>query len=234
MPHVEPGMHSEQKDPCDGSTRQNVSGAKITALDPSGYRRTPWKNGGGVAIDIAGESRLGSDPIGWGASLWRFGRTTISTGAPFSDLTGFDRLQMVVVGHGLVLETPSEEIDVRDPFVAVRFKGETAIVSRLEAGTVEVVNLIAARSYAEIDLALLDESRARGLAPGCHVVYAPLEACVLRCERDLHELAGGHALQLDCDRTVAVEGVSGRMVVASVFPTRGSDRLDIRDRDPLR
>ena len=38
----------------------------ITLLDPAGYRRTPWKNGGGVTVDIAEHK-----------DAWRFGRTPI-------------------------------------------------------------------------------------------------------------------------------------------------------------
>jgi hypothetical protein len=46
----------------------------ITALDPAGYRRTPWKNGGGVTVDIAEQD-----------DVWRFGRTPITAPGPFSD-----------------------------------------------------------------------------------------------------------------------------------------------------
>jgi uncharacterized protein len=46
----------------------------ITPLDPAGYRRTPWKNGGGVTVDIAEHE-----------DAWRFGRTPITTAGPFSD-----------------------------------------------------------------------------------------------------------------------------------------------------
>lgn len=195
-----------------------MSEARIAALDPSGYRRTTWKNGGGVAIDIAGESRPGPASLGWDATLWRFGRTTISTGGPYSDLTGFDRLQMVVVGRGLVLQTPTEEIDVREPFVAVRFRGETAIMSRLEAGPVEVVNLIAARSHAAIDLRSLAAGLAKVLNPGRHVLYAPVDACVLRCDGTRHELVADHALRIECDSDIMIECVSGRALLASMFP----------------
>ncbi|MEO8527337.1 MAG: HutD family protein [Caldimonas sp.] len=194
-----------------------MSGARIATLDPSGYGRTAWKNGGGVAIDIAGESRPGPASIGWDATLWRFGRTTISTGGPYSDLTGFDRLQMVVAGRGLVLQTPAGEIDVREPFVAVRFRGEPAIVSRLESGPVEVVNLIAARSHAAIDLGSLAATQPEVLKPGRHVIYAPLDACALRCGGTRHELAADHALRVDCDNDVVIECLSGRALVASIF-----------------
>ena len=67
-----------------------------------------------------------------GGDVWRFSRTPITVAGPFSDYTGFDRLQVLVAGSGLVLQTPAGEIDVRQPFRPVRFAGETPIVSRLE------------------------------------------------------------------------------------------------------
>ena len=88
--------------------------ALIARLDPGRYLRTPWKNGGGVSIDIASDGEV-----------WRFGRTPITAAGPFSDYTGFDRMQVLVAGGGLVLETPDGEIDVRRPFRPVRFAGET-------------------------------------------------------------------------------------------------------------
>ena len=107
----------------------------ITPLDPDRYQRTPWKNGGGVTVDIA-----------FDGDVWRFSRTPITAAGPFSDYSGFDRLQVLVAGSGLVLQTPTGEIDVRRPFRPVRFAGETPIVSRLEAGPVEVINLMGERS----------------------------------------------------------------------------------------
>ena len=92
---------------------------------------------------------------------------------PFSDYTGFDRVQVLVAGHGLVLETPDGEIDVRRPFRPVRFAGETVIVSRLEAGPVEVVNLIGDRRRVGIDLTVLEAGRTQRLGPGVHIAYCP-------------------------------------------------------------
>lgn len=195
-----------------------MTGSRIAPLDPSAYGRTPWKNGGGIAIDIAGESRRGTaSPAGWDATLWRFGRTTIPAAAPFSDLTGFDRLLMVVEGRGLVLRTATEEIDVREPFVPVRFVGETKVVSRLESGPVEVVNLIADRTYATIELERLALDGSKTLAPGIHVLYAAAGPCALRCDGEPRALDAGHALQLDVDGNSIVACVAGTVIVASVF-----------------
>jgi len=82
--------------------------SRLTPLKPEDYRRIPWKNGAGVSVDIA---------VGEGESeIWRFGRTPITTDGPFSDYSGFDRLQVLVAGRGLVLQTPGGEIDVRRLF----------------------------------------------------------------------------------------------------------------------
>ena len=62
--------------------------ALITRLDPGRYRRTPWKNGGGVTRRHRRARRV-----------WRFGRTPITAPGPFSDYSGFDRLQVLVAGQ---------------------------------------------------------------------------------------------------------------------------------------
>ena len=106
----------------------------VTLLTPAGYKRTSWKNGGGTTTTIAEQD-----------GIWQLGRTPITQGGPFSDYSGYDRIQVLVEGGGLVLKTPDGEIDVRRKLRPVRFGGETRIVSRLEAGPVEVVNLIGRR-----------------------------------------------------------------------------------------
>ena len=52
----------------------------------------------------------------------------------------------MIGGRGLVLDIEGgAALDVREPFRPVRFRGEDRITSRLEAGPVEVLNLIADR-----------------------------------------------------------------------------------------
>jgi environmental stress-induced protein Ves len=192
------------------------AGLRIAALDPATYRRTPWKNGGGVTIDIADAYQPGATPGGWDGMIWRFGRTGTRTRAPFSDLTGYDRILAVVVGRGAVLETPGGEIDVREPFRPVRFRGETPIVARLEAGPVEVVNLIGDRNAVRLDMAFLNPGEARALAPGIHVAYAPTGPIALASDSSRHDVPPDHALRIDAADPASLRCESGLALIASI------------------
>jgi uncharacterized protein len=178
----------------------------ITRLDPAGYRRTPWKNGGGVTIDIAEQD-----------DAWRFGRTPITAPGPFSDYSGFDRAQVLVSGHGLVLGAPGGEIDVRTPFKPVAFAGETPIVSRLEGGPVEVVNLIGNRAKVRIDLQVLRAGAALGRSAGIHIVYAADGPAMLAVEQAPQRLPSDHGLRLDNASPTIIACTEGIVLIGSVI-----------------
>ena len=178
----------------------------IKPLDPTGYRRTPWKNGGGVTIDIAEHE-----------DAWRFGRTPITTPGPFSDYSGFDRAQVLVAGHGLVLQTPDGCIDVRTPLKPVAFAGETKIVSRLEAGPVEVVNLIGNRARVRIDLQVLHAGAAMGRSAGTHIVYSPQGPAALAIDGTAHRLAADHALRVEVVSPTMIACTGGVLLLGSVI-----------------
>ena len=177
----------------------------ITPLDPNHYVRTPWKNGGGVTTDIA-----------FDGDVWRFSRTPITVAGPFSDYTGFDRMQVVVAGSGLVLQTPAGEIDERQPFRPVRFAGETPIASRLESGPVEVVNLLGDRSRVSVDLAVLEAGRTRDLGPGLHIAYCPGGRARLRIDNEMYDLEADGGLRIEENKERAVACVRGLIVLGSV------------------
>ncbi len=177
----------------------------VTLLDPAHYITTPWKNGGGVTVDIAVEG-----------DIWRLGRTPIVAAGPFSDYSGFDRVQVLVAGSGLVLKTPDGEIDVRQPFRPVRFAGETPIVSRLESGPVEVVNLIGDRAKVRIDIRVLDEGRSLRLGPGTHIIYNPHGNSSLDVDGVRHVLTDDHALRIEAANATVLAGKSGCLLVPSI------------------
>jgi uncharacterized protein len=176
----------------------------ITRLDPAQYRRTPWKNGGGTTVDIAEHD-----------DVWRFGRTPIVQPGPFSDYSGFDRVQVLVAGRGLVLETPDGEIDVREPFKPVRFAGETTIRSRLEAGPVEVVNLIGKRAAVRIALEVLGPGSTWTLEAGTHIAYA-LASSALEIDGRADRLAADHALRIAAAGPTMIACTGGVLLLGSV------------------
>jgi environmental stress-induced protein Ves len=140
------------------------------------------------------------------------------TPGAFSDLSGFDRELALVAGKGLVLETADRDIDVRHAFKPVRFAGETAIVSRLEAGPVEVVNLIGDRSRVSIDLACLPGGATRTCPAGIHIIYAATGSCELSIDGKACEIAAGHAIRIDAGESVAVASRLGIAIIAGIVP----------------
>ena len=178
----------------------------ITLLTPSQYRRMPWKNGGGTATDVATDTETGGE-------VWRFGRTAIPMPGPFSDYTGYDRVQVVIGGRGLVLDGPDGEIDLRTPFKVVRYKGELPLVSRLEAGPVEVVNLIGLRAKVSVDMKVLDAGNSLQLGKGLHFAYAPTAAAKV-ADRDL---PADHCLRIEAGSPTMLACGNGRVLVATII-----------------
>lgn len=194
----------------------------LVPLDPAGFRRTPWKNGGGVTLDIADLARPDAEPGGWEGTVWRFGRTAITAPGPFSDLSGHDRVLVVLEGSGLVLRVADgREIDVRRPFRPTRFPGEWAITSRLEQGPVEVLNLIGDRRAVAIDLRCPVERETLALAPGEHVLYAPREAAQVRLDGSAVAIAAGWAIRFRREGPTTLRHAAGIVALASIADRRG-------------
>ncbi|PZO04060.1 MAG: hypothetical protein DCF30_01235 [Hyphomicrobiales bacterium] len=188
----------------------------LTPLPPESFRSKPWKNGGGITLDIADASHPGADPAGWEGMIWRLGRTAIVQPGPFSDLTGYERLQAVIVGSGLVLDGADGEVDLRCPFMPVRYDGGIPLVSRLENGPVEVVNLIADRALCTVDLAVPVAGGMTPLSGGIHILYAPGEAVRGRCDGEAFVVEPGHALRIDADADGALTVEAGQALLATI------------------
>jgi uncharacterized protein len=191
--------------------------AAFSRISPDGYRRAPWKNGGGVSVTIAGERTPDAAEDDWSGVIWQLGRTAIVTPAPFSDLSGFERLQTVIGGEGLYLDAPDRALDLSVPFTVVRYDGGAPIVSRLEKGPVEVVNLIARRDMVRIDMVILRAGESIPLPEGHHVLHAPSAAAVLEIEGEAVDLPHDHAVMIGHGAAVACR--AGIVIAASVLPT---------------
>lgn len=95
-----------------------------------------------------------------------------------------------------------------------RYDGGRRIVSRLENGTVEVVNLMARRTAAIIDLRALRQSETARLPPGHHLLYAFGDAIEFDLDGVPFVLSSGHAATVD--GTMMLTCRKGTLLVATV------------------
>jgi environmental stress-induced protein Ves len=190
----------------------------LTLLDPVQYRRTPWKNGGGVTIDIALANRAGAAPGDWAGMLWRFGRTRIGQHGPFSDLSGYERLLAVIEGDGLLLHVHGgDTLDVRRPFTPVRFDGAWPIESELTHGPVGVLNLMADRTRFSIDMTFLEPGKATTARAG-NVLVLGLSAARLSIGDRTVDLPAEWSCSMQPAAAVDIACREGRIAVASIAP----------------
>jgi uncharacterized protein len=185
----------------------------VEPIAPEDHRRIPWKNGRGelVVIDCEGGDSWQNMGV-----AWHFGRTAIIEEGPFSDYTGYERLQVVTKGAGLVLVAPDHEIDLRLPMHPRRYDGGTPIRTLLKMGPVEVVNLIADRARFDIDLRVGRAGAEMACKFGRHIVYAPVGAAQVEIDGRTCTLKEDHALRLRTASGTKVTVQDSQVVIGSI------------------
>ena len=186
----------------------------VEALSPHDYRRIPWKNGRGELVVIDSEGSQSWQNMG---VAWHFGRTAIAEEGPFSDYTGYERLQVVTKGAGLVLLAPDAAIDLRTPMRPQRYDGATPIRTLLEQGPVEVVNLIANRARFDIELRVCAAGGELLCKRGQHVVYAPVGAARVSVDGRIYHLAADYALRVRAELGTLIKVQDVQVLVGSIY-----------------
>jgi hypothetical protein len=181
----------------------------------------PWKNGRGITVDITGVFPTESEAASWSGMTWRLGRTRIERPGPFSDLSGIDRILAVIEGRGLRLKpTGAPAIDVREPMRPVRFPGEWVIDSELQAGPVGVLNLMADRARADIDLTFMAGAGSMSVHADTVVIYAPVGSAEVVLNGEAFSLPADGALRIDGMSSMLVDVRSGDVAVATIVMKR--------------
>ena len=153
-------------------------------LRRSDYQSIPWKNGRGIAHQIA------ASPAGAGYDNfdWQVSRPEIAADGPFSSFPGLDRQFMLVSGRGLTLKIRSDDeglsfdrpIDA--PLEPFAFRGEWAVECVLRDGPVQVFNVMTRRGRAGAQLEVVAAAAARPVAKPAgetllvYVARGPVEA----------------------------------------------------------
>jgi hypothetical protein len=90
-------------------------------------------------------------------------------------------------------------------------------VSRLEAGPVEVVNLIGNRAQVRVDLQVLRAGAAIGRSAGTHLLYAGDGPTALQIDGRPHALAADHTLRVDGTSSTMIACTEGLVLVGSIL-----------------
>ncbi len=120
-------------------------------LQPADYVRKPWKNGGGVALDLHVEPPgAGMDAFDWRASI-----ALVQRSGPFSHFPGVDRTIVLLDGGGMRLDSTGWQADMNLLFEPVHFPGELAIECTLGNGPTRDFNLMVRRDVARAQLSVV-------------------------------------------------------------------------------
>jgi environmental stress-induced protein Ves len=103
-------------------------------LSANSFRRTPWKNGGGITHEVARDRE--GDNFGWRISI-----AEVGSDGPFSLFPGYRRCLTVIFGNGMELRGASGSIDARllEP---VWFSGDDVFSAKLLDGPCLDFNVI--------------------------------------------------------------------------------------------
>jgi environmental stress-induced protein Ves len=109
-------------------------------LNASNRRRVPWKNGGGMTLEIATDAGT----VG-GEWSWRISIADVPERSTFSVYPGVDRFLMRLDGTHLVIVNGENTFTVPDTGTALAFPGEEEVVGTPTGDGVRDVNLMVRR-----------------------------------------------------------------------------------------
>ncbi|MEJ5020050.1 HutD family protein [Ochrobactrum vermis] len=113
----------------------------VTLLKAENHRRMPWKNGGGVTVEIAVHPQ--------GASVddfdWRISMASVANDGPFSVFPGIDRTLSVLEGDGIVLDVEGQKSTLTRQSAPLAFAADSHSAARLIGSAITDLNVMTRR-----------------------------------------------------------------------------------------
>lgn len=158
-------------------------------LPAAGFRRMPWKNGGGETVEIA----VFPPDAGLDAFDWRVSMATVAVDGPFSSFPGIDRTLTVLTGTGIALAIDgAKPVPLAPDSPPLAFPADVPVDARLLGGPITDLNVMTRRGR-------FDHRVVR------HRVAAATEI----------RIAGDLALLLPQEAGLQVEGAGGAVALAA-------------------
>lgn len=155
----------------------------MTILRAADYKSMPWKNGGGVTVEIA------IHPAG--ASVndfdWRISMATVAQNGPFSIFPGIDRTLAIIEGNGMSLSMAGHgAIELTTASAPLPFAADVPVDATLMGGPIVDLNVMTRRSSFSHRVDRLCGSCAVEEAAGTRLVLALDPVTVFNRNRRVH------------------------------------------------
>ncbi|TXH34315.1 MAG: HutD family protein [Rhodospirillaceae bacterium] len=172
---------------------------QITPLPFANYRRVPWRNGGGQAMDIAAQAATAGSADEF---TWRVALAEIDRDGPFSAYgQGIERIITLLDGAGFDLDVAdSPAISVRERHMPVRFRGDKPTSCRLQDGRCIVFNVMHDHAHsAQLNIITPVPNQPLIFSPPGRttVLFCLLGSFDIKFEEKAHSLKPWDSLRLD-------------------------------------
>lgn len=115
----------------------------MTILRASDYKTMPWKNGGGVTVEIA----IHSPSASVDAFDWRISMATVAQDGPFSSFPGIDRTLAIIEGNGMALAIAGHDpVPLTMKSTPLPFAADVPVDATLMDGAIIDLNVMTRRS----------------------------------------------------------------------------------------
>lgn len=141
----------------------------MKVLRNADHKRMPWKNGGGVTVEIA----IHPENASVDNFDWRISTATVANDGPFSVFNGIDRTLSVLEGNGIVLDVQGVETTLTRETAPFAFAADASSVARLIDGTITDLNVMTRRGRFthQVERIAIDDSRIVASNRGAMLIF---------------------------------------------------------------
>lgn len=178
-------------------------------LPASGFRRMPWKNGGGETIEIAAFP----EGAGLDAFLWRVSMAKVAASGPFSIFPGIDRTLSLLSGGAIRLDFAGRgAVRLDRDSAPFSFPGDLTVSGAVSGAGITDLNVMTRRGAARHHVSRMRLEGARGITPfGTSLL-------VLSPEAAISVRAGAERLALAKGNAALIAGVDGDLRLETAQP----------------
>lgn len=114
-----------------------------TLLKAETHRQMPWKNGGGVTVEIA----IYPEDASVDDFDWRVSTASVAQDGAFSKFENVDRTLSVLSGDALVLEVEDKVVQLSQQSQPFSFAADATTYARLTGGAITDLNVMTRRGH---------------------------------------------------------------------------------------